>query len=811
MLLLQYLLMSGIFVALVATYFLLKKFHKLNKWYFRSIALVIAAFFTFRYMMGRDQIQYIYKLTGGPFGDNMGLNALALISNWFFYSAVLLVAVEPFFKNKTAKNIIKLFVLPVAIFSFCVIKWQSIGVVGQSAYDAFSYRAVFLSIEVAGVLAYSFVSWFNEPFKLGKKDALRLLYIIPMLLATMPTYMISGLFGYANLSTSIKNLSYYHRLLLYIGFLLPVILYAFLHKKDYDTKKLALVYICLGTMISFTLDYKFVDITHITSLPLHLCNTAMYLMPLCLIFNMKRLFYFTLFINVLGAFLAMAVPNYDAATNILAPNLVKFFLNHYIAFFMPFLFVALGMFERPKLKQFIYSMVAFMVYFVLILFINAWFSNYGSVDYFYLNTDYIAEKLGVWAESTRKFVWTFNINELSFTFYPLYQFLYFIVYCFLGLGMWFLYAYCFSVADFYKDMFARKKQIKLDQLALEVKLAGKSKEEPMNKDGENIIALKGFSKKYASSKTYAVKDANLEIYGGEIFGFLGPNGAGKSTIIKSMVGIQPITEGAIEICGYDVNTQPVQAKRVVGFVPDHYALYEKLTGREYINYIADLYDVSIEDRTKAIDKYVKLFELEGAFDNQMKTYSHGMKQKIAIMAALVHNPRVWILDEPLTGLDPNSIFQVKECMKAHAKAGNIVFFSSHIIDVVERICDRIAIIKKGNILTCRKVSDIEKECSLEEFYLKTIGEQDLIETMANANEETKSNEANSAKQSTKPKKVKSDKKVSAKQTKSAKSAEQSAEGKITKSQKQKSKAPAKKKTGTKAKKTAEKKQTKAAK
>ena len=160
------------------------------------------------------------------------------------------------------------------------------------------------------------------------------------------------------------------------------------------------------------------------------------------------------------------------------------------------------------------------------------------------------------------------------------------------------------------------------------------------------------------------------------------------------------------------------AKKNIGYVPDHYALYEKLTGREYINYIADLYDVSLEDRNKAIEKYVKLFELKDAFDNQIKTYSHGMKQKIAIMSALVHNPKVWILDEPLTGLDPVSIYQVKECMRQHAKEGNIVFFSSHLIDIVESLCNKIAIIKRGKILAYEAVDNIEKEQTLEEYYLK---------------------------------------------------------------------------------------------
>ena len=205
-----------------------------------------------------------------------------------------------------------------------------------------------------------------------------------------------------------------------------------------------------------------------------------------------------------------------------------------------------------------------------------------------------------------------------------------------------------------------------------------------------------------------------------------------------MVGIQTITSGNIEICGFDVEKQAVAAKMNTAFVPDHYALYENLTGREYINYIADLFNVSAEDRDAFIDKYVDLFQLTGAFDNQMKTYSHGMKQKITIMSALVHNPKVWILDEPLTGLDPTSIFEVKEAMKEHAAKGNIVFFSSHIIDVVEKICDRIAIIKKGKLRACLKVSELEeKGIDLEQFYLSVINEEDDTEASVDSTVGTK--------------------------------------------------------------------------
>ena len=256
-------------------------------------------------------------------------------------------------------------------------------------------------------------------------------------------------------------------------------------------------------------------------------------------------------------------------------------------------------------------------------------------------------------------------------------------------------------------------------------LGGKHISEPITGDSSPRLTLKNFSKKYGTNKHYSVKNASFDVRGGEVFGFLGPNGAGKSTIIKSIVGIQTITSGNIEVCGFDVDKQSVQAKHELGFVPDHYALYENLTGREYINYIADLYEVSKEDRDARIAHYVSIFQLTGSFDNQIKTYSHGMKQKIAIMAALVHNPKLWILDEPLTGLDPTSIHEVKECMKAHAKAGNIVVFSSHIIDVVEKICDRIAIIKKGRIRACISIKELEeKGISLEEFYLSIINAEE---------------------------------------------------------------------------------------
>ncbi|MCL2570096.1 MAG: ABC transporter ATP-binding protein [Firmicutes bacterium] len=243
-----------------------------------------------------------------------------------------------------------------------------------------------------------------------------------------------------------------------------------------------------------------------------------------------------------------------------------------------------------------------------------------------------------------------------------------------------------------------------------------------------MIKITKFTKVYSGQDKKAVDNLNLELHSGEVFGFLGHNGSGKTTTIKSMVGILPITDGNIEIFGYDIARQPLQAKRLIGYVPDNHAVYERLTGREYINYVANLYEVEPSLRQERLDKLVKQLNMGHAIDNKIKSYSHGMKQKVTIIAALIHNPKLWILDEPLTGLDPQSVFEVKQCMKDHAKAGNIVFFSSHILDVVEKICDRVCIIKRGQLVDLIDLKkDIKKGESLETLYLSKQGMTELVD------------------------------------------------------------------------------------
>lgn len=234
-----------------------------------------------------------------------------------------------------------------------------------------------------------------------------------------------------------------------------------------------------------------------------------------------------------------------------------------------------------------------------------------------------------------------------------------------------------------------------------------------------MIRLTNVSKSYAKSAVKAVDDISLDINDGEIFGFLGPNGAGKSTTIKMLTGILRPDSGTIEVGGIDIARDSIAAKNIIGFVPDNHELYDTLKGTEYLSFVGEMYGVSNKLLVERTEKYADMFKMTNELGNYIGSYSHGMKQKLMIIAALVHEPKVWILDEPLTGLDPQSAYQLKTAMRAHADEGNTVFFSSHVIDVVEKVCDRIAIIDKGRIVAVDTLDNIRRnpDTSLEEIFL----------------------------------------------------------------------------------------------
>lgn len=237
-----------------------------------------------------------------------------------------------------------------------------------------------------------------------------------------------------------------------------------------------------------------------------------------------------------------------------------------------------------------------------------------------------------------------------------------------------------------------------------------------------MIYLDNVSKQYAKGEYKAVNNLNLNIEKGELFGFIGPNGAGKTTTIKLITGILSPTQGRIIIGDIDMAHQPIDAKRLIGFVPDAHELYDRLTGMEYLNFMADVYQVDAAKRKIHIEKYLSIFELESAVYQQIKSYSRGMKQKLTIIGALIHNPPVWILDEPMVGLDPRAAHLLKEEMKNHCSKGNTVFFSTHVLDVAERLCDRIGIVNKGKLiftgtLQTLRETDKENNTSLEQLFL----------------------------------------------------------------------------------------------
>lgn len=236
-----------------------------------------------------------------------------------------------------------------------------------------------------------------------------------------------------------------------------------------------------------------------------------------------------------------------------------------------------------------------------------------------------------------------------------------------------------------------------------------------------MISIKNISKSY-DKKNKIIKDLSLEIRDGEIFGFLGPNGAGKSTTIKMITGILDIDEGDILINNNSIKTSPIEAKKCFGYVPDSPDMFLKLKGIEYLNFLADMYEVGLDERKQRIEELAQLFEIQDVLNDKIQSYSHGMRQKIVIIGSLIHNPKNWIIDEPMTGLDPKSTYELKKIMKKIIAQNKCVFFSTHILDVAEKLCDKIGIINKGRIVFVGTIEDMKKELkenkSLEELFME---------------------------------------------------------------------------------------------
>ncbi len=221
-----------------------------------------------------------------------------------------------------------------------------------------------------------------------------------------------------------------------------------------------------------------------------------------------------------------------------------------------------------------------------------------------------------------------------------------------------------------------------------------------------MLDLQNISKTYAGGSKKAVDQFSLHVNRGEIFGFIGPNGAGKTTTIKMILSVLKPDSGTILVDGIDVAKESVAAKKKMGFVPETQDVYDRLTGLEYLNFIADIYGVGKTERKAAMAKYLDMFHIADAVGNPISSYSHGMKQKLLLTAALVPNPELWLLDEPMVGLDPKAAHELKTEMRRHCDAGNTVFFSTHVLEVAEKLCDRIAIINEGKLVALGTVEEL---------------------------------------------------------------------------------------------------------
>ncbi|MBR3634896.1 MAG: ABC transporter ATP-binding protein [Lachnospiraceae bacterium] len=237
-----------------------------------------------------------------------------------------------------------------------------------------------------------------------------------------------------------------------------------------------------------------------------------------------------------------------------------------------------------------------------------------------------------------------------------------------------------------------------------------------------MLEIKNYSKSYGGDKK-AADDVSLTVMSGDIYGFIGHNGAGKSTTIRAVVGVLEFTEGEIYIEGHSVKDEEMECKKVTAYIPDNPDLYENLTGTQYLNFIADVFDISEQKRKESIKRYADMFEITDSLGDLISSYSHGMKQKVAIISALIHEPKLLVLDEPFVGLDPKAAYTLKEIMHEMCDKGTAIFFSTHVLDVAEKLCNKVAIIKQGKIIASGSMEELTKGQSLEERFLEVANEQ----------------------------------------------------------------------------------------
>jgi ABC-2 type transport system ATP-binding protein len=661
---------------------------KTTKLFFEAFAVALNLLFIVRFLWGHDYLETFDPQTSARIMSAFSLDSGAI---FLCYQAVIVFFIvgHEFWGTPRTDAVVKWICAPVLFVSIALFPNLLRGMLGD--IEGFvSPRGFLFALEVALEACFVVKAWLVNPkVTVDKSEAYAIVAgLIILFVVSINDYLPKNLIGekVTDIPTA-KDFSWTHRLFIYLTFILPVGYFSLLYPFDYGHRRYFLFVIASGVLFAYASVHRYDTWTSIPSMPLHLCNTAMYIMPLTLAFKNYKLFYFTMFVNVIGAFFALLMPNFSSSRLFFANQTFQFYINHMYATFMPILIILLGIYERPKWKYFLYSMAGFLIYFLVVVTIDVYYQGQGDsgVDFFFLNSDFIADKLGSWAESIYKAnVIAFVIDGAAYTVRLVYLLTFFFTYAALSLAMWFVYDVMFAIID--------------ERVAIKDKARSRRERKklfaPTPNHSISLIASH-VTKTYPGNEEPSLIDFSIRLSPGRIYGFLGNNGAGKSTFIKAAVGLHDFEEGTIRICGYDIAFEASEAKSRMAYVPDHYALEESLTGREYVSYMASLYRVKAWERERLVGHYLPILSLDEVYDRPMRTYSHGMKQKITLLGALVHSPKVIILDEPLTGVDPESVYEIKKVLLGIAKEGRIVFFSSHMIDIVEAVCDEVIIIKSG--------------------------------------------------------------------------------------------------------------------
>ena len=690
-----------------------------------NIYKIISFFFSILfvvYLLREKNYNYQNLHLANNYYDNYITNVGIAYLKTLVIASIIILLIRPYFKDNRL-DIIS-WIYPFLISIIAAIFYKDIARTylynGADKYF-FNPLGVVILLGMLSFSIYNFHLYLKEIKKYKLKDYLNAVFFYTLLfIFSLPLYIIKYyLFSLSDSKNIILGLK------LSILFYTAILVVLYFSILDKNIRKIILLSIILISFINYLTSTSFKNIISYKNAPILISSLSAILYLYLFIKKRVRLFNF-LYFSSFTLFAILIFPT------ISGDNLNTVISNSYKAFFIlsiTFLFVFYDIYKIPKGKAVFRAFIAFSIYYLIIVLINSVFLNFdSSVDYLFLN-GYILENKLFFLKNTKRFYHDFvyyfiNYQSFDYTkfilkFNHLFLILVYISIIFLNLLSHLIVSFLNKIVLNYYFIKDKIKTLKKDKVILYENISDKIREDI--KMATPSIEIKNFSKKYIKNDFYSVKNLNYTATSGKVIGIVGHNGAGKSTLIKSLVGIQNVSAGTIKVCGFNIYKNPTEAKYVLGYVSDNHALYEELTGREYITFVAKLYNVNKEVLDERMKDLTEFFNIASHIDREIRTYSHGMKQKISIISSLIHNPKVWVLDEPLTGLDPTSSYQLKQKIKEHAKNGNIVIFSSHIIEVVENLCDEIVIIKKGEMVLNSTMKDLKaKNINLEKMYIDII-------------------------------------------------------------------------------------------